>query len=126
MSSVEDKFLNEWSNGTHRVFYYYTYMYKKPDIVILKRENKDLFTCNASKSTTGLQPMTRSEIYNILCSSRLVFLKDGEAWKDYRSEANPKGCSCGAWKTEFPKQHYDWCDVKTSKNMGLWGVHCED
>ncbi len=105
-----DKFLKNWMTTTNRVFYYYTYVCDKPDIVILYREEESLFICNKHNSTIAMKELSLEELYDFISCDILRWKRDGESYKNYKKKHNKYGCTCGAWRTSNPKSHYKWCD----------------
>lgn len=104
------KLFDNWIIGTHKVFWYYTYTYHKPDIVILLKFNDNIFTCKKDYSTIPIKNLELDELKNMISSNILRWHKEGAPYTNYKKKHNPEGCTCGSWRTRFPKYHYDWCD----------------
>lgn len=109
LSQVE-YFLNSWSVGTPKIFFYTDHEFIKDYLKIYKMEDFTfLVDGESTRQLKNSQILYKEEIIKLLCQDQLSELFDiGKTPRELKTG----GCSCGSWIFGSNYPHTDWCDSR--------------
>lgn len=107
LPSVAQDHLNEWTSNIQKVFYYHNNVYA-PDVIIILKVDKDVYTCDKYQSSIEIDDMNEEQMLKLLTKEVLVYIENFNKYVNY-SELRTQGCQCGGWMSVDDNCHSFWC-----------------
>jgi hypothetical protein len=107
-SETED-LLNNWYMGCDKPFIYKGYTLYWDEYLVIKKEDINTYVVNPNTSSIRLdKTFSKSDMEKMLYSDELQTINDLSIFYDYKYKKSD-GCQCGAYATQNPDHHSDWC-----------------
>lgn len=103
-----NSFLVDWADWTSRVFTYENIPLEPLEMLIIQKQDDNLFVTEKDYSTFNLGILNKEEILKLLNSGLLKYSPFDSVTRNYKI-ARTGGCDCGAWATKNPNMHAFHC-----------------